>query len=96
MKMASLCFVAEVFVAYAAVPGAGIAADNCSGHYVNAGSRSVSISSDPAEPSHVMIGECQGGVCTRRDGDGDAITTRTARAPGEYLGSWNLVSGTGK
>lgn len=96
MRMTSLFLGAGVFAACAGAPGAGVAADNCSGHYVNAGSRSVSISSDPAEPSHVMIGECQSGLCIRRDSDGDEMTTRTARTPGEYLGTWKVVSGTGK
>lgn len=77
-------------------PGLSVAGDNCSGHYVNAGGRSISISNDPSEPSHILIGQCREGVCIRKDGDGDEMTLHTARTPGEPLERWKVVSGTGK
>ncbi len=70
--------------------------DSCSGHYVSVGARRISISNDPTEPSHVQIDECQQGVCTRKDADGDAMTVQAARPPGEYLGCWKVVRATGK
>lgn len=85
-----------VFAACVGAPSLGAAEDNCSGHYVNVGSRSISISNDPTEPSHMLIGECHQGVCTRKDKDGDGMTTQSARPSGESLGTWKVVSGTGK
>lgn len=84
------------FAACLATPSLSAAEDNCSGHYVSVGARSISISNDPTEPSHIQIGECHEGVCTRKDKDGDEMTFQHTRTPGEYLASWKLVSGTGK
>jgi hypothetical protein len=96
MRDTPLLLCLGAFAACFGAPGLSAAEDNCSGHYVSVGARSISISNDPTEPSHILIGECHEGVCIRKDGDGDEMTLQTARTPGEYLASWRVISGTGK
>lgn len=72
------------------------AAHECSGHYVGVGTKSITISNDPGSPSHVMVGECQGGVCIRKDRDGDEQTVHSAYKDGDAFATWKRVSGTGK
>jgi len=96
MKPLSLVLCLGALSAWIGVTGVAAAEDNCRGHYVTVGSKSVTISDDPTEPSHTMIGECHDGRCIRRDKDGDEMTIQSIRATGAYLDRWTLVSGTGK
>ena len=77
-------------------PSLSAAEDNCSGYYVSVGAKSISISNNPAEPSHILIGECHERLCTRKDKDGDELTLQTAYTPGDYNSAWKVVGGTGK
>jgi len=85
-----------IAAACAWISAPAFADDNCTGHYVNVGSRSISISNNHEEHSHILIGECREGVCTRADKDGDSMTVQSAYTPGEYLATWKVVRGTGK
>jgi hypothetical protein len=96
MKNANMVVCLGAFAACVGTPGLSVAEDNCSGHYVNVGAKSISISNDPTEPSHILIGECQEWLCTRQDKDGDAMTVQSAYTPGDYNATWKVVSGTGK
>lgn len=82
--------------AWVSIAGAAAADDNCTGHYVNVGSRHISISNDPTESTHVLIGECHDGRCTQRDRDGDEMTMQSTGAAGDYMGRWKVTGGTGK
>lgn len=90
----ALCFSAIAASSGIAAPAA--ADDNCTGHYVNVGSKHISISNDPTEPAHVLIGECQDGRCVQKDKDGDEMTMQSSGATGDYLGRWKVTGGTGK
>jgi hypothetical protein len=96
MKNANMVVCLGAFAACVGAPSLSVAEDNCSGHYVNVGAKSISISNDPAEPSHVMIGECHEWLCTRKDKDGDELTVQSAYTPGDYNATWKVISGTGK
>lgn len=78
------------------VPSLSVAEDNCSGYYVIVGAMSISINTDPGDPSTFYIGECSGERCTRKDKDGDEYTVEHAYTPGDEKATWKIVSGTGK
>jgi hypothetical protein len=96
MRDAKMIVCLGAFAACIGVPGLSVAEDNCSGHYIHVGTKSVSINDDPAEPAHIMIGECHGLVCIRRDKNGDEQTVESAYTPGDYTATWKVISGTGK
>ena len=76
------------------VSGLGVAADNCSGTWVQIGSAIVSLNDDP---QCAFAHGCRRLFfstfrCTYKDGDGDIFTNESSPSQGK----WRTVSGTGK
>jgi hypothetical protein len=95
-KATSLPLCIGAIAAWVSIAGPASADDNCTGHYVNFGSKHISISNDPTEPAHVLIGECHDGRCIQRDKEGDEMTMQSTGAAGDYMGRWKVTGGTGK
>jgi len=107
MRNAKMVVCLGAFAACVGVPGLSVAEDNCSGHYVDVGSKHISISNDSSLPNDGAIGDCDAplfstakstwiGRCTLQDKDGDLYTYEWTRRAGAEKGLWNQVSGTGK
>jgi hypothetical protein len=101
MRNAKMVLCLGAFAACVGVPSLSVAEDNCSGHQVQVGSMSITMSNDPSLPGYPGIGECHGaggvGNCTYKDKDGDEWTTEwksVTGVTGKY--TWKVVSGTGK
>jgi hypothetical protein len=76
-----------------------VAADNCSGHAVSIGARSVSINHaiELGDARQIMVGACDAdGRCIRKDKDGDEQIVDHAYVPGDEAPTWRVVGGTGK
>jgi hypothetical protein len=75
------------------VTGFGVAADNCSGTWVQVGTVIVSLNDDHSAPDYVAVGVCDARTlrCTYKDKDGDTWANDVSIA-----GTWKNVSGTGK
>ena len=80
------------------VSGLAVAADNCSGDWVNVGATYVRFdkSRGPSDSRHVSVGGCDGERCTVKDKGGDEYTFETAYAPGDEAATWKITGGTGK
>ena len=68
------------------VSGLGVAADNCSGTWVQIGSAIVSLNDDHSAPSHMAVGVCSASTfhCTYKDGDGDTFTNESSPSQGKW------------
>jgi hypothetical protein len=92
---AHLAFAAAGLVAASTV----IAEDNCFGHAVSVGARSISINQaiERSDGRQIMVGACDAdGRCIRKDKDGDEQILDNAYVPGDETPTWKVVGGTGK
>jgi hypothetical protein len=107
MRNAKMVVCLGAFAACVGAPGLSVAEDNCSGHYVDVGSKHFSMSNDPSSPDAASIGDCDAasfstanstwiGRCTMQDKDGHLYTYEWTRRAGAEKGTWKHVSGTGK
>ena len=77
----------------------GRADDNCGGHSVSIGARSIAVDRTvPAgDARQILSGACDAdGFCVRRDKDGDEQMTESSYVPGDDVPTWRVVGGTGK
>jgi hypothetical protein len=97
MRNAKMVVCLGAFAACVGVPSLGVAADNCSGAWVevgmNFGNTIVSFNDDHSAPGHMALGVCDASTlrCTYKDKDGDTWTDDVSVA-----GTWKTVGGTGK
>jgi hypothetical protein len=77
------------------VSSLGVAADNCSGTWVQVGTAIVTLNDDHSAPDHMAVGVCGTTTlrCTYKDKDGDTWTDEKSLGAS---GTWKNVSGTGK
>jgi hypothetical protein len=99
MRNAKMVVCLGVVAACVGVPGLGVAADNCGGYHVNVGATHVNFSDNPTLSAHLAVGtDVDAHSVQMKDKDGDEYTYvfTDLSADADRIGTWMIVSGTGK